>query len=101
MGMKEVYMVHIRLPEVFTFEFYELIPRQRELVNQLMEQHKVLNYSLDMQRKQLWAIVEVTDQQELLEILRSFPVIEEVEVNIHELAFHSTAPVDLPDVILN
>ena len=94
-------MVHIRLPEVFTFEFYELIPRQRELVNQLLEQHKVLNYSLDMQRKQLWAIVEVTDQQELLEILRSFPVIEEVEVNIHELAFHSTAPVDLPDVILN
>lgn len=94
-------MVHIKLPEVFTFEFYELIPKQRELVNQLLEQHKVLNYSLDMQRKQVWAVFEVGDQQELLDLLRSFPIIEEVEVEIHELAFHNTAPVDLPDVILN
>lgn len=94
-------MVHIRLPEVFTFEFYALIPKQRELVNQLLEQHKVLNYSLDMQRKQIWAVFEVEDQQELLKLLRSFPIIDEVEVEIHELAFHNTAPVDLPDVILN
>lgn len=99
--MKEVFMVHIRLPEVFTFEFYALIPKQRELVNQLLEQHKVLNYSLDMQRKQIWAVFEVEDQQELLKLLRSFPIIDEVEVEIHELAFHNTAPVDLPDVILN
>lgn len=94
-------MVHIKLPEVFTFEFYELIPKQRELVNNLLEQHKVLSYSLDMQRKQVWAIFEVGDQQELLDILRTFPIIEEVEVEIHELAFHNSAPVDLPDVILN
>lgn len=94
-------MVHIRLPEVFTFEFYALIPKQRELVNQLLEQHKVLNYSLDMQRKQIWAVFEVEDQQELLRLLQSFPIIEEVEVEIHELAFHNTAPIDLPDVILN
>lgn len=99
--MKEVFMVHIRLPEVFTFEFYALIPKQRELVNQLLEQHKVLNYSLDMQRKQIWAVFEVEDQQELLRLLQSFPIIEEVEVEIHELAFHNTAPIDLPDVILN
>lgn len=99
--MKEVFLVHIQLPEVFTFEFYEIIPRQREVVNQLMERRIILNYSLDMERKNVWAVFEVKDEAELLAELNTFPIIHDVNYQIHELAFHNAAPVDLPDVILN
>lgn len=99
--MKEVYLVHIQLPEVFSFEFYEIIPRQREVVNQLMERRVILNYSLDMERKNVWAVFEVANQTELMLELNSFPIIDDVTFEIHELAFHNAAPVDLPDVILN
>lgn len=94
-------MVHIQLPEVFSFEFYELIPRQREVINRLMDRRIILNYSLDMERKNVWAVFEVQDEAELLKELHTFPIIDDVKFEIHELAFHNAAPVDLPDVILN
>jgi hypothetical protein len=99
--MKEVFMVHIQLPDVFSFEFYELIPRQREVINKLMDRRIILNYSLDMERKNVWAVFEVRDEAELLTELNAFPIIDDVKFEIHELAFHNAAPVDLPDVILN
>jgi len=99
--MKEVFLVHIQLPDVFSFEFYELIPRQREVINNLMERRIILNYSLDMERKNVWAVFEVKDETELLTELNTFPIIDDVKFEIHELAFHNAAPVDLPDVILN
>ncbi len=99
--MKEVFMVHIRLPEVFTLEFYELISMQRAIINQLLYQRRLLNYSLDMQRKNVWAVFEVQDIEELQSILNKFPIIKDVTYKIHELAFHNAAPVTLPDVILN
>ncbi len=99
--MKEVFFVHIKLPEVFTFEFYSLIPSQRELINALLEKRVLLSYSLDMERKNVWAIFETKNETELMDVLSTFPIIKDVSVSIHELAFHNTAPINLPDLILN
>ena len=94
-------MVHIELPEAFTPEFYALIPNQRAIINKLLMERKVLNYSLDMERKHVWVVFEVRNRKELLSLLKTFPIIHDVQFSIHELAFHNTAPVSLPDVILN
>lgn len=94
-------MVHIRLPEVFTYEFYALIPKQREIVNALLEERKLLSYSLDMERKQVWAIFELADEKELSRVLNTFPILHDVQLEVHLLAFHNQAPIHLPDLILN
>src|SRR5689334_20206252 len=99
--MKEVFMVHIILPDVFTSGFYELIPEHKERINELLESRVLLNYSLDMQRKNIWAFVEVENIAEVRRLLRSIPMSHEVKVHIHELAFHTAAPVALPDLIMN
>lgn len=99
--MSEVFLVHITLPEVFTAEIYELLPQQRALVNSLMERRVILSYSLDMARKNVWAFVEARNQKHLKRILATFPIIAHVGINIHELAFHDSAPVTLPDLIMN
>ncbi|MCE3258655.1 MAG: hypothetical protein K0S12_296, partial [Bacteroidetes bacterium] len=85
--MKDVYLVHITLPDVFTPAFYRLIPAQRTLINKLLEKRTILSYSLDMERKNVWAYIEAVSEQEVMDILSTFPIIKEVRVNIHELAF--------------
>lgn len=35
--MKDVYLVHITLPEIFTPKFYSLIPAHRLIINDLMD----------------------------------------------------------------
>jgi hypothetical protein len=99
--MKEVFLVHITLPEVFTAAFYELLNSQRDRVNHLMENHILLSYSLDMERKYIWAFFETSGEGELKAILGSLPVIAHVHYTIHELAYYNAAPVSLPELIMN
>jgi hypothetical protein len=99
--MKDVFMVHITLPDVFTPRFYDLLTRQKNLMNRLLEERVVLSYSLDMVRKNVWLFIQGNSQQEVHNLLRTLPISEEVKMEIHELAFHDAAPVSLPDLIMN
>jgi hypothetical protein len=95
------YQIHIKLPEVFSRRFYALIPQQRDRVNQLMEERVILNYALDMDRSNLWVTMQANDYTSLMDILSTFPIIKEVKVEVHELAFFDSAPMGLPELIMN
>ena len=99
--MKDVFLVHITLPDVFSPGFYELIPNHRARINELLEKRILLSYSLDMERKNVWAFVQAANEAELRNMLRSIPLINEVKFKITELAFHDSAPVSLPELIMN
>lgn len=99
--MKDVYLAHITLPDVFSEEFYTLIPQQRALINKLLEKRIVLSYSLDMERKNIWVFIDALSEQDAMDILSTFPIMKYVSVEIHELAFFDHAPVSLPDLIMN
>ena len=45
--MKDVFLVHITLPDIFTPKFWELVPKQTKRINDLLEKRVILNYSLD------------------------------------------------------
>jgi hypothetical protein len=99
--MKDVFMVHFTLPEHFNNEMWDIIPAQRTVVNELLEKRTILNYSLDMERRNLWVFMEASDMQEVNTIIKSFPILKFVKTRIHELAFYDTAPIGLPDLIMN
>jgi len=101
MPILNTFQVHIKLPEVFTHRFAALIPQQRERVNQLLKNRTVLNYALDMDRSNLWVIIQAKHEQEVMDILATFPIIKDVKVNVFELAFFDSAPIGLPELIMN
>ena len=97
----EVFQVHITLPEIFSTRFAALIPQQYEKVNELLEKRVILNYALDMTRINLWVTIQAKDQLEAMDILATFPIIKYVKVEIFELAFFDSAPIGLPELIMN
>lgn len=97
----DTFQIHITLPDVFTRRFAALIPQQRERVNQLLEKNVILNYALDMERSNLWVTIQARDQEEVMDILATFPIIKDVKVEIFELAFFDSAPKGLPELIMN
>ena len=99
--MKNVFLVHIILPDVFTGQFYELVNKQRDVIVSLMEERVVLSYSLDMERKNIWCVIEVEEKKALTEVIKTFPIILHVELVVHELAYFDAAPVSMPELILN
>jgi muconolactone delta-isomerase len=99
--MKSVFLAHLILPEFFSTNFMALIPKQRARINELMDQGVIKSYSLDMNRRNVWAFIEANDEEEVMEILQSFPIIHDVKIRIHELAFHDAARIGLPELIMN
>ncbi len=99
--MKNTYLVHIALPEIFTTRFMSLIPKHRNIINTLLEKRTLLSYSLDMERHNVWAFFEAKDEKEVMDILSTFPIIKDVKVKITELAFYDSAPIGLPELIMN
>ena len=97
----DTFQVHITLPDIFTRRFAALIPQQRERVNQLLEERVILNYALDMERSHLWVTMQAEDQESLMDILATFPIIKDVKVEIFELAFFDTAHLGMPEIIMN
>ena len=99
--MKSTFLVHITLPEIFSTKFMALIPKHRMRINELMEKNIIRSYSLDMERHNVWAFIDAKNENEVMDILSSFPIIQDVSVTIHELAFYDFAPVGMPELIMN
>ncbi len=97
----ETFQVHIKLPEIFTRRFAALIPMQRDRVNQLMEERVILNYALDMDRNNIWVTMQAKNQETIMDILATFPIIKDVTLEIYELAFFDSAQTGLPELIMN
>ena len=97
----DTFQVHITLPDVFTRRFASLIPQQRECVNQLLQERVILNYALDIDRSHLWVTMQAKDHQTIMDVLATFPIIKDVKVEIFELAFFDSAPMGLPELIMN
>lgn len=99
--MKDVFLVHITLPDVFSQNFYDLIQKQKNHISVLLEKQIIVSYSLDMERKNVWVFISAENEREVMDLLGDFPIIREVKVSIHELAFYDASHKALPDLILN
>ena len=94
-------MVIIDLPTRLTKEFIALIPKQRSHIDKLMDQGKILQYALAIDRSKLWVTISAESESKAKEIISSFPLIDYMEPEILELAFYNSISTDLPKLIMN
>lgn len=95
------YMINIELPDELTNEFIMLIPKQRTHINELMDKGTILQYSLSNDRSHLWVIILAKSERKAMDILSTFPLINFMLPEIHELAFHNSISNELPKLIMN
>jgi muconolactone delta-isomerase len=94
-------MVIIKLPNELTEEFVLLIPKQRAHIDRLMDEGKVIQYSLAADRTYLWVTVVAESERQVMDILATFPLIHYMSPIITELAFHNSVSNELPKLIMN
>jgi hypothetical protein len=94
--MKKAYMVEIELPEEPDLEFYRLIPDQRAAINKMMEEGKILSYSLSLDRMRLWVVMAAESEFDVLDCVGDFPMIQYMKPEVTELMFHQMATSLLP-----
>ncbi len=95
------YMVDFDLPKNLEQDFFELIPLQREMVNQYFMEQKLLSYTLSMSRRKLWATVIAEDRESVIDMLETFPLTCFMKYQIHPLLFNELIKISMPSISLN
>jgi hypothetical protein len=95
------YMVEFGLPAFLSQAFVELIPQQREFINTMFERGVITGYSLAADRSKLWVTFSGNNEDEVVRVIKSFPIYHYVEYHIHELVFHESANTVIPAISLN
>lgn len=95
------FMAIIRLPDEFTEDFVQLVPRQRAAINLLMREGTILAYSLSADRSMLWVTIKANSKREVRDIVHSFPMYKYMKETIVELLFHEQANTLIPELSLN
>lgn len=96
-----IFLVDLVLPDILDLNFIALIPKQREHVNKLMGKGILHSYSLAMDRTHVWTIIHAESDEEVENILATFPLIDFVKVRVYPLAFHDNKQPALPAFSLN
>ncbi len=95
------YMVEIRLPDPFPEDFIARIPEQRQVINDLLAAERLHSYSLSIDRKRLWCIVNADNEFGVVETLGEFPLIDYMSYTITELMFHNGIVLKVPAFSIN
>lgn len=82
------YMIEIHLPEIPDEEFVSLIPKQVDEVNKLLTEDVITSYTLTTDKSRLWTTIKADTEEEVENILSSFPLIDWMQFEIYELMFH-------------
>lgn len=89
--MQNAYMVEFELPEEFTEEFMALIPKQRYVINQMMVEGVIQNYSLSLDRSKLWVVMSAETEFDVMEEMARMPLIDYMVPEVSQLMFHNSS----------
>ena len=95
------FMVDFRLPTILSEDFLKLIPFQRNKINQLFREGKLVNYALSLDNSKMWAVVAASDESEVEDVLHELPLTRFMDFNINMLTFYNAVEGETPVFSLN
>lgn len=95
------FMINFKIPSDLPEKFVELIPEQREKVDDFLYDGSIVSYTLSMDRSQLWVIVDAETDGEAFDIISELPLTPYMKIDIHPLMFHDTADFVMPTFSAN
>jgi hypothetical protein len=95
------FMVEMDLPVPFEDEFLAMIPRQRALVNKLMNDGIITSYAVSLEKGKLWMTMLAEDEANAFSMISAFPIIRHVTYNISKLTFHNSIRFQVPQFSIN
>lgn len=94
------YMVEFTIPTPLPDDMFQMIPQQREEVDNLFTAGRLLSYTLSVEKNKLWAVFLASSESELLSYIDQLPLSKYIEYNYYELMFHQSLKL-LPSMSLN
>jgi hypothetical protein len=95
------FMVEFEIPTPYSPELTARIPLQKMVVDELMEEGKIISYALSENRGRLWMVIAADSDFEVLDIINEFPLINDMHYSISPLMFNHAGSFQVPAFSLN
>ncbi|MFI5171436.1 MAG: muconolactone Delta-isomerase family protein [Chitinophagales bacterium] len=95
------FMVDVNLHSAHSDEFLKLIPSQRSVVNDMMFEGKITSYCVSMDRSKLWLVIVAKNEEDVMDLLSKFPLIQFMDCEITPLLFYNSAQQTFSHISLN
>lgn len=80
------YMADFTFKDALSEEFFDLIPYQRVVINKFLQQGKLVNYALSIERGKIWAIFNANSENEVYQMIKTLPLLKFMEVEVSLLS---------------
>ena len=94
-------MTELSFPAYFSESFMQLIPKQRQMIVELLNKGTLASFSLSNDRKKAWMVVKAKNEDRVHELLERFPMYDYFDYSVSELALHDIQFLGMPQLILN
>ena len=94
-------MVEISLPEIQDEAFFNLIPAHRMLINDMIENGMIQQYTINAARTKGWILFNCSNKNEVLIALKKMPIFSLVKFKIHDIMIADGELYRLPKMNLN
>ncbi len=88
------------LPGELDTEFWELIPRHRNYINNLMREEVIITYSVNDTRSKGWVVLSAESEMEAAELIDRFPIRRYINYEMDEL-FIFDSMMGAPKLVMN
>lgn len=96
------FLAEIYLEEIPTYAFYDVIPRHRAFISDLLNRGVITSYSVANNRGKIWITFMGHNTQDVDTWITQFPILQFIgDYKINELLFHDSAYAGLPAISLN
>jgi len=94
------YMVEFDVPRPVLEEILDLVPDQRNILDDLFASGKLLSYTVSVDKTKIWAVMIAESESELLTYIDELPMTPYMDYDYYELMFYNTVHF-MPSMSLN
>jgi len=94
------YMVVFDVPQPISEDILDLVPEQRDSLDELFTSGKLLSYTVAADRSKVWAVMIAESESELLTYIDEMPMTPFMDYDYYELMFYNTVHF-MPSMSLN
>ena len=81
------FMLSISLPDDWGMDFVSKVPTQKNQLDDLMRKGSINSFHLSTDRTKMWILMEADNEVEVMKLLADFVLLDDMEIEINQIAF--------------
>jgi len=95
------YFIEINFPTSFDDDFKMLIPRQRDIIELMIDKGIIVDFAVSLDDGKMWVAIIAGSENDARDMIKEFPIYRFITYKIHKISLHKGLNFAVPQFSLN